>query len=148
MDVLGGSIVQDIKKYLFPSPTNNRLAGSCFFLTNMKSILIIEDEFALRHTLSLILRRAGYLVATAADSQEILMLLTQNIFDLLFIDSNSLQIGPAGMITEIRLRAPDLPILLLISHTHSSNSVRGLTTILKPVDPERVLRTIQEQIGL
>ena len=114
----------------------------------MKSILVIEDEFALRHTLTLILRRAGYQVATAAEPQEILPLLSKNFYDLIFIDSNSIQPGPAGMITEIRLRAPELPILLLTSNIHSSKIVHGLTAIGKPVDPERVLRTIQEQIGL
>jgi DNA-binding response OmpR family regulator len=126
---------------------NNRFAELSNFLTEMKSILIIEDEFALRHTLALILRRAGYQVATATESQEILPLLTQNFYDLIFIDSNSIQPGPARMITEIRLLAPELPILLLTSNIHSSKSVRGLTAIAKPVDPERVLRTIHDQIG-
>ena len=49
-------------------------------------VLIVDDEPAIRFTLSLMLQRSGYVVTTAADSTEALKLLQAQTFDLLLLD--------------------------------------------------------------
>ena len=49
-------------------------------------ILIIDDEASLRQTLARILQRAGFEVTTAANGNEGLTLLSQHIFDLVYLD--------------------------------------------------------------
>ena len=49
-------------------------------------ILVVDDETAIRFTLDAVLRRHGYVVATAANGEEALAWLMQRPFDLLLID--------------------------------------------------------------
>ena len=114
----------------------------------MKSILIVENEYTLRQTLSLILHRAGYQVFSAVEPWQALPLLDQNRYDLLFIDLHSSRSDLPRLIVEIRQRNPGMPILLLTSNVNLSHSEHGVTTLSKPADPELVLSAVKDQIGL
>src|SRR5687768_10067016 len=49
-------------------------------------VLVVDDEAAIRLTLDVILRQAGYSVTTAANGEEALGNLMQSRFDLLLLD--------------------------------------------------------------
>jgi CheY-like chemotaxis protein len=62
-------------------------------------ILLIDDEEALRHTLARIFQRAGFDITTSASGQEGLALLSQQPFDLVYLDirmpdMNGLEVHP------------------------------------------------------
>lgn len=113
----------------------------------MKSILFVENDLALRHTLYLILCRAGYLVETATDLRRALPLLSPKLYDLLLIDFHPADFDLADLLVEIRQRDSNIPILLLTSRNHLHDSESGVASLTKPVDPELVLSTVQNQIG-
>lgn len=51
-----------------------------------KKILVVDDDSATRHLISTLLKKAGHAVATAADGQEALEIITKKKFDLVVLD--------------------------------------------------------------
>ena len=108
---------------------------------------MVENETALSHTLSLILRRAGYKVSSVVDFWQALALLNPNLYDLLFIDFHSYNIDLSKLIVEIRQRDPEVPILLFTSRANLGEIYSGVSALTKPIDPELVLIAVQNRIG-
>ncbi len=88
------------------APTNHRHTFSrpWLLVVGMKSILVVENDLALRHTLFLILCRAGYLVETSTDLRSALALLSPQLYDLLLIDFHSADFDLSDWFVEIRQR--------------------------------------------
>lgn len=66
------------------------------------SILIVDDEPNLRSTLSLILQREGYAVATAGDAEEAHKQLRLKQFALVFLDIKMPKKSGLTLLTEIK----------------------------------------------
>ena len=89
------------------------------------NILVIDDEEILRHTLTRVLRRANYTVASAADGHEALRLLAESPYDLVYLGA-----------TDYLLKPIDPEVLLARTRV-----------ILEEQAVERRCRAIQEKIA-
>ncbi len=107
-------------------------------------ILIIDDEASLRQTMARILQRAGYEVTTASNGKEGLALVSEQPFDLLYLDIRMPDMSGLELLKTIHIKFPDLPIILFTAQPDVNSAVealrRGATDyLLKPLNPQTVI---------
>lgn len=86
----------------------------------MASILVIDDDPAVRMTARLLLERAGHQVAVASDGRSGLAMLARDGADLLIVDIFMPGMDGIETIQEVRKHRADLPIIVM-----SGTSVGG-----------------------
>lgn len=91
-----------------------------------ENILIIEDEEALRATLSVRLRGEGYTVDTASTGIEGIEKVTSQPFDLIILDVLLPDLIGWDVCREIRQSGMATPILFLTAKTQTVDKVAGL----------------------
>jgi two-component system alkaline phosphatase synthesis response regulator PhoP len=94
--------------------------------TFMDSILLVEDEHALRMTLGDRLRKEGYVVACAADGDEGFTKATQLPFDLIILDLMLPRRDGLDVCSGIRGSGVITPILMLTARGRTPDKVAGL----------------------
>jgi two-component system alkaline phosphatase synthesis response regulator PhoP len=92
----------------------------------MDSILLVEDEYALRMTLGDRLRKEGYLVDCAADGEEGFIKATQLPFDLIVLDLMLPRRDGLDVCSGIRQSGLITPILMLTARGRTPDKVAGL----------------------
>jgi len=119
------------------------------------NVLIIDDEPALRHTLSRLIQAAGCQVTAVADGVEALQILDERAFDLVYLDIHLPGVSGLQVLREIRKKTTHLPVILLTGHATLQSALEAIHLgatdyLLKPIDPEvLVARTrviLQEQV--
>lgn len=114
-----------------------------------RSILVVDDEFTLRYTLSLILQRAGYNVKAAIDGREILKELQQEKFDLIILDIAMPEKDGIAVLSEIQQHYPHIPVVMLTAYPssdtmHEARSYGARDYLVKPISPEKVLAVVRK----
>ncbi|MBI3050234.1 MAG: response regulator transcription factor [Acidobacteria bacterium] len=92
----------------------------------MDSILLVEDEHALRMTLGDRLRKEGYVVDCAADGEEGFAKATQLPFDLIILDIMLPRRDGLDVCSGIRGSGVITPILMLTARGRTPDKVAGL----------------------
>ena len=121
-------------------------------MTTPYTILVIDDEPLLRHTLALILQRAGYQVTQAGDGKEALHCLQAGAYDLAFLDLKLPDTNGLTLLPEIRRQYPDMPVLILTAHATLESAMEAVRQgardyILKPIDPKHILTRVSEVLA-
>lgn len=91
-----------------------------------ENILLIEDEQALRSTLSVRLRSEGYVVDTAGDGVEGFEKATSQPFDLIILDIMLPYRSGLDICRDIRQAGLATPILFLTARHQTNDKVLGL----------------------
>jgi DNA-binding response OmpR family regulator len=107
-------------------------------------ILIIDDEAALRQTLTRILQRAGLQVTSAASGQEGLAYLSQQSFDLVYLDIRMPDMNGMDVLKVIHANSPELPVVLFTAQPDLSSALEALRQgatdyLLKPLQPNDIV---------
>jgi DNA-binding response OmpR family regulator len=107
-------------------------------------ILIVDDEANLRHTVARILQRAGFEVTTAASGKEGLALLSQQTFDLIFMDIRMPDMNGLETFQAISTNYPKLPVILFTGQPDLNSAVSALRQgaidyLQKPLKPELIV---------
>ena len=110
-------------------------------------ILLVEDEAISRYGFAQVLRTNGHEVMEAADGQEALELLKQYDVDLVITDLAMPKVTGFGLVAQMRVKWPNIPILLLTAYL-SPNSSRALLRgnvefIPKPVDSDELIARVE-----
>jgi DNA-binding NtrC family response regulator len=79
-------------------------------------VVVIDDEVDLCELISLRLEHHGYRVSAEHDGAGALELLTQDPADLMLLDLRLENENGLDVLTEVRKRASDLPIIILTAH--------------------------------
>jgi two-component system, NtrC family, response regulator AtoC len=113
------------------------------------SILVVDDEQNLRHTLAFILKRAGYDVTTTESAQEALNTLQSGAFDLMILDLKMPDVDGLSLLKMIRQNHPNLPVFILTAYGSLDSAIDALRMeardyLLKPIDPALLLDRIQK----
>jgi DNA-binding response OmpR family regulator len=111
-------------------------------------ILIIDDEATLRHTLARILQRAGLEVTTAASGAEGLAFLSQQSFDLVYMDLRMPDMNGTETLKVIHSKFPEIPVILFTAQPDLNSAVEavrhGATDyLLKPLQPQALIDRTQ-----
>ena len=111
-----------------------------------ETILVIEDDTALREGLMLNLRLEGYQVLSAADGEEGMRRAFDARPDLIVLDIMMPHWSGLDILDELRKRGEGVPVLILSARDTASNKVEGLNLgaddyMTKPFDlPELIAR--------
>jgi two-component system alkaline phosphatase synthesis response regulator PhoP len=90
------------------------------------SILLVEDESALRMTLGDRLRQEGYTVDAAVDGEEGLHKATQGAFDLIVLDVMLPRLDGFAVCRSLRAAGLATPVLMLTARGRTNEKVAGL----------------------
>jgi EAL domain-containing protein (putative c-di-GMP-specific phosphodiesterase class I)/CheY-like chemotaxis protein len=118
-----------------------------------RTILVVDDEPAIRALFTRVLRGAGYETLEAADGIEAVELLDTHAVALILLDSTMPRLDGAGVIRAVRAR-PDtrtLPIILVTARANLEDRVRGLAAgaddyLAKPVALDELEARVHAQL--
>lgn len=120
-------------------------------------ILIIDDDEAVRASISLLLKREGYQPKEAEGPEQALVMLEQGSWDLVLLDMNfSVKTtGEEGLSTlqKIKEQYPELPVILITGWGSIQLAVEGIKAgasdfISKPWDNDTLLQSIRTALKL
>ena len=110
-------------------------------------ILFVEDEAISRYAFAQVLRLHGHEVMEAADGVKALTLLDEYTFDLVITDLAMPRLDGVALVTRIREKWLNLPIVLLSGYTaqYAAEALDGSTTefLSKPIDPSQLVAIVQ-----
>lgn len=118
----------------------------------MKTILIVEDEEALREIFSDELSEAGYNVLSSSLAEDCFRQLSTNKVDLLILDIKLPDLSGLELLEKIRKKYPDLPIIMATAYdsfrTDFAVWVANVSDyIVKPVDLTVLKEKIKKIVG-
>jgi two-component system alkaline phosphatase synthesis response regulator PhoP len=90
------------------------------------TILLVEDEAALRMTLGDRLRKEGYVVDYAVDGEEGLLKATSSAFDLIVLDVMLPRLDGFAVCKSLRAAGSPTPVLMLTARGRTTEKVTGL----------------------
>jgi DNA-binding NtrC family response regulator len=114
----------------------------------MATILIIDDEKAIRKTLNEILGFEGYKIEEAADGEEGLKKFQANTYDVVLCDIKMPKMDGIEFLSKATAINPDVPIIMISGHGNIETAVEAVKKgafdyISKPPDLNRLLITIR-----
>lgn len=114
----------------------------------MSQILIIDDEKAIRKTLSEILLFEGHKVEEAADGEEGFRKFSEKTFDVVLCDIKMPKMDGIEFLEKARQANPDVPVIMISGHGNIDTAVDAVKKgafdyISKPPDLNRLLITIR-----
>jgi DNA-binding NtrC family response regulator len=114
----------------------------------MSNILIIDDEKAIRKTLSEILSYEGYKIDEAGDGEEGLKKFRDKNYDVVLCDIKMPKIDGIEFLDKSRETNPDVPVIMISGHGTIETAVEAVKKgaydyISKPPDLNRLLITIR-----
>ncbi len=115
-------------------------------------ILIIDDEAAIRESLEALLDLEGYVVAAAETADEGLARLAERPYDLVLLDYALPDRNGLEVLSELRERDPQLPVIMITAYGTVENAVnamrQGASNFLqKPWDNEKLLADVRAIVG-
>lgn len=120
-------------------------------------ILIIDDDAAIRASLAVLLKRAGYMTRTASNPDEAIAEVRREIPQLALLDMNFSRFttGDEGLtlLRQIKVFAPSTPVILMTGWASIDLAVAGIKAgafdfIAKPWDNARLLDSIATALKL
>jgi DNA-binding NtrC family response regulator len=121
-------------------------------LSSAGSILIIDDESAIRESLHTLLELEGYDVVTAATGREGLARIGDHTFDLILLDLALPDRNGMEILAELRTQDPRLAVIMITAYGTVENAVRAMQSgaanfIQKPWDNEKLLADVRAAVA-
>ena len=115
------------------------------------SILIIDDERAIRKTLSEILTYEGFKVEEAADGEEGWKLFNEKNYDVVLCDIKMPKLDGLEFLTKATEKNADIPVIMISGHGTIETAVDAVKKgaydyVAKPPDLNRLLITIRNAL--
>lgn len=117
----------------------------------MANILIIDDEKAIRKTLTEILGYEGYKIDEAADGEEGLKRFGEKTYDVVLCDIKMPKMDGIEFLEKSRLINADVPVIMVSGHGNIDTAVEAVKKgafdyISKPPDLNRLLITLRNAL--
>jgi two-component system, NtrC family, nitrogen regulation response regulator NtrX len=115
---------------------------------DMPTILIIDDEKAIRKTLSEILSYEGYKIEEAVDGEDGLRKFLSNPYDVVLCDVKMPKMDGIEFLEKAKVANPDIPVIIISGHGNIELAVEAVKKgafdyISKPPDLNRMLITLR-----
>lgn len=116
------------------------------------SVLIVDDEAAIRESLQTLLELEGYEVESAASGEEGLTKLGAHPFDLVLLDLALPDRNGMDLLGEIRGTDPQLAVIMITAYGTVENAVRAMQSgaanfIQKPWDNDKLLADVRAAVA-
>lgn len=121
-------------------------------MLNSRSILVVDDEEALRTVLSSELSGEGYQVDSASDGDEAITTLQSKKFDLVLLDIKMPKVDGFEVLKHIKKNHPDMKVIMLTAFADLKNAIESKKLgaedfISKPYDLVDLLTTIERVLS-
>ncbi len=115
------------------------------------SILLADDDAALRRVIQFKLQRLGYEVTAVGDGQEALDEIARHPFDLLLSDMKMPRVTGLELLERVRIIRPDLPVVLITAFADVRQAVDAVKLgafdyITKPFEDDQLLLAIEKAV--
>jgi DNA-binding response OmpR family regulator len=115
------------------------------------SILIVDDEAAIRQGLTAVLARDGHQVAAASGVDEALQALERGAFEAAIVDIRMPGRSGIELLREIKERQPSTAVILLTGQGTLETAMAAIQAgaadyLLKPAQPALIRRTVNEAL--
>jgi two-component system OmpR family response regulator len=112
--------------------------------SHRKTILVVDDDDAIRRGLRRVLVSKGYRVIDARDGREAVQVFQEHPCDLALLDMNMPLRNGWGTIADLRALQSQLPAIIITARPDQRNLAReaGLDLMEKPVDLPLLLKRI------
>jgi DNA-binding NtrC family response regulator len=116
------------------------------------SVLIIDDEAAIRESLETLLELEGYGVESASTGEEGLARIGERSFDLVLLDLALPDRNGMDLLAEIHLQDPGLSIIMVTAYGTVENAVKAMQAgaanfVQKPWDNEKLLADVRAAVA-
>ena len=116
-----------------------------------RSILIVDDDENIRRTLTLILGKKGYETETVASGREAIEKTEERFYNLALLDIRLPDMEGTELLTRMHRDTPRTMKIMVTGYPSLDNAVEALNLgadayITKPVDPEKLLKTVKEKL--
>jgi len=116
------------------------------------SVLIIDDEAAIRESLETLLQLEGFAVESAASGGEGLAKIAERSFDLVLLDLALPDRDGMDLLAEIHTQDPELSIIMITAYGTVENAVKAMQVgaanfIQKPWDNEKLLADVRAAVA-
>jgi DNA-binding NtrC family response regulator len=116
------------------------------------SVLIIDDEAAIRESLETLLELEGYGVESASTGEEGLARIGERSFDLVLLDLALPDRNGMDLLAEIHLQDPGLSIIMVTAYGTVENAVKAMqggaaNFVQKPWDNEKLLADVRAAVA-
>ncbi|MCE7948353.1 MAG: DNA-binding response regulator [Chloroflexi bacterium CFX4] len=110
-------------------------------------ILVVDDEGAIRYSISKTLQRVGYQVSSAASGEEALAMLDETLFDVVLTDIRMPGLSGVELLAKIKERAPDAIVILMTAYASLGTAVEALRLgahdyLIKPVTNQDIRQSV------
>jgi DNA-binding NtrC family response regulator len=116
-----------------------------------KLIILVENDVNLRHSIALILQRAGYTVTSTDRVDQALELLLKGQYNMLISDFNIPETREI-LLPKVPGIKPNLPIMILTDQSSAEveleSIIYGAHYLIKPVAPERLIDSVVSIVGM
>jgi two-component system response regulator AtoC len=117
------------------------------------AILVVDDDERLRHTLSLLLRTAGYEAVTAADVSGAEEILRERGIDLVISDVRMPGGSGFDLLDGVKRLELDVPVILLTAYGTVASAVQAMQRgafdyVLKPFDADELKLRVSRALAL
>jgi UDP-3-O-[3-hydroxymyristoyl] N-acetylglucosamine deacetylase len=117
-----------------------------------ETILVVDDEANIRHTLRGVLADEGYSVVEAEDGRRALELLEQQLPQLAIVDIWMPEIDGIELVSRMRQQAPEVPVIVISGHGTIDTAVRVIRLgafdfLEKPFQLDALLRMVDRALG-
>lgn len=114
---------------------------------SLSTVMVVEDDAALREALIDTLQLAGYQASAASSAEQALLCLREEKIDLVISDIQMSGMGGMALLNSIKGLYPQLPVLLMTAYANVDDAVAamrlGATDYLcKPFAPEVLLNVV------
>jgi DNA-binding NtrC family response regulator len=121
-------------------------------MRNQKTILVVDDEDALRTALSGELTAKGYTVDTASDGDEAIAFIQIKSFDLVILDIKMVRIQGLEVLKYIKDNAPASKVIMLTAFADLKNAMESKRLgaddfVSKPYDLHDIMTSVGSLLG-
>jgi DNA-binding NtrC family response regulator len=114
-------------------------------------ILVVDDDESIRTVLATVLEENGYTVDTAGSGNEGIEKTKTNFYNLALIDIRLPDMDGTQVLAKVKDTTLKIRKVIITGFPSLQNSVEALNKgahacILKPLDMDKVLRTVEEQL--
>jgi|SRR5581483_5960808 two-component system alkaline phosphatase synthesis response regulator PhoP len=110
-------------------------------------ILVVDDEGAIRYSISKTLQRVGYQVSAAASGEEALDMLAEQNFDVVLTDIRMPGLTGVELLARIKEKAPDAIVILMTGYASLGTAVESLRLgahdyLIKPSSSQDIRQSV------